>query len=197
MADADAAMIAAAVPSQTYRLAGFCSGGVVAFEVARRLEAAGFTVDVAALIASSAPNALLETLLTWTTRACAFLSQRSQVRVYKFVRSIANAARTRSYPVEIVNAVYDVLHPAPATAPDVQIYGDRLLRYFPKRSALSVDLIWPKADRLMLSGDPSMGWSRVARVRPHTVSGDHTTVLTEHIGELGAVLRRIFDTADG
>jgi hypothetical protein len=42
-----------------------------------------------------------------------------------------------------------------------------------------------------------MGWRHVARVRRHSVSGDHDTVLTDHIGELGTVLRRIFDSADG
>jgi thioesterase domain-containing protein len=197
MAAADAMMIATAVPSQTYRLAGFCAGGVVAFEVARRLENAGSTVDLIALIASSAPNALLEPLWTWASHACASLSQPDQSRVYRFLRSIANALRTRSYPAEILNAIYNVLHPTPPMAADIRIYGERLLRYFPKRSALSVDLIWPDDDRLMLSGDPSMGWRHVARVRRHSVSGDHATVLADHIGELGTVLRRIFDSADG
>jgi thioesterase domain-containing protein/acyl carrier protein len=197
MADADAAMIAAAVPSHTYRLAGFCSGGVIAFEVARRLERAGSTVDVLALVASSAPNALLEPLQTWTARASGFLSQRNQVRLYKFVRSIANAVRTRSYPVEIFEAVRYFRHPTPAMPDDIRIYSERLLRYFPQRSALSVDLIWPDDDRLFLAGDPSMGWRHVAQVRRHAVGGDHTTVLTDHIGELGTALRRIFDSADG
>ena len=83
MADADAVMIATAVPSQTYRLAGFCSGGVVAFEVARRLETAGSTVDVVALISSSAPNALLEPLWALTSRISGFFSERGTVLVYE------------------------------------------------------------------------------------------------------------------
>ena len=82
-------------------------------------------------------------------------------------------------------------------AADIQIYNERLLRYFPKRTTVSIDLIWPDDDRLMLSGDPSMGWRHVARVRRHSVCGDHTTVLKEYIGELGTVFRRIFDSADG
>ena len=196
MAAADAVMIAATVPSQTYRLAGFCAGGVVAFEVARCLEHAGSTVDLVALIASSAPNALLEPLWTWVSRAGASLTQLNQSRVYRLLRSIANALRTRSYPAEIFNAVYDKLHPSPPMAADIRIYDERVLRYFPQRTMLSVDLIWPDDDRLMLSGDPTMGWRHVARVRRHSVRGDHETVLTDHIGELGTVLRRIFDSAD-
>jgi thioesterase domain-containing protein len=196
MAAADAVMIAAAVPSQTYRLAGFCAGGMVAFEVARHLENAGSTVDVVTLIASSAPNARLELLWAWTSRACWFLTERDTARVYRIVRSIANAVRTRSYPAEILNAIYALWHPIAPAAPADQIYVDRLLRYFPRRTALSIDLIWPDDDRPMLSGDPSMGWRHVARVRRHSVSGDHATVLTDHVGELGTVLRRIFDSAD-
>ena len=198
MANADAVMIAAAVPSQTYRLAGWCSGGVVAFEVARRLENAGSTVDVVAIIAGSAPNALLEPLLAWTSRACGFLSQRNKVRAYRIVRSIANAVRTRSYPAEIWNAICALWHPiAPPQTPADEIYVERLLHHFPKRTERSIDLIWPDDDRPVLSGDPTMGWGHVARVRRHSVKGDHTTVLTEHLDELGAVLRRIFDSADG
>jgi len=196
MAAADAVMIATAVPSQTYRLAGFCAGGLVAFEVARYLENAGSTVDVVALIASSNPNVSLEPLWALTSHTSRFLSQRGTVRVYRTVRSIANALRTRSYPAEILNAIYELWHPpAPPTHAD-RIYSDRLLRYFPKRTARSIDLIWPDDDKAKMSGDPSMGWRHVARVRRHSVGGDHTTVLTDHLGELGAVLRRIFDSAD-
>jgi acyl-CoA synthetase (AMP-forming)/AMP-acid ligase II/thioesterase domain-containing protein/acyl carrier protein len=193
MAAADAAMIATAVPSQTYRLAGFCAGGVVAFEVARHLENAGSTVDVVALIASSAPNALLEPLWAWTSRVCGFLSQRNHVRVYRTLRSLANAIRSRSYPAEIINAIYALRHPFVPETPAGRIYTDRLLRHFPKPTARSIDLIWPDDDRPIVAGDPYMGWRHVARVRRHSVAGDHTTVLTEHLDELGAMLRRIFD----
>lgn len=197
MAAADAAMIASAVPSQTYRLGGFCAGGVVAFEVARRLEAAGSRVDVVALIESSAPNALLEPLWTWTGRLCGFLSQRGRVRVFRALRSIANAVRARSYPAEVFTAFYYLWHSKPPMAADVRLYSDRLVRYFPKRTALSIDLIWGSEESIQLSGDASMGWGHVARVRRHSVTGDHSTVLTDHLGELGLALRRIFDAADG
>ena len=197
MAAADAVMIATAVPSQTYRLAGFCAGGVVAFEVARRLENAGSTVDVVALVASAAPNALLEPLWALTSRACRLLSQRGTTLVYRTVRSIANAVRTRSSPAEILIAIDELWHPPAPTTPADRIYSDRLLRYFPKRTARSIDLIWADDDKPRMSGDPSMGWRHVARVRRHSVSGDHATVLTEHVGGLGAAMRRIFEAADG
>src|SRR6202012_3200805 len=42
-------------PAGPYSLGGWPMGGVVAFEMARQLEAAGETVDLVALIASRAP----------------------------------------------------------------------------------------------------------------------------------------------
>jgi thioesterase domain-containing protein/acyl carrier protein len=197
MAAADAALIATTVPSATYRLAGFCAGGIVAYEVARHLERAGSAVDVVALIGSAAPNASLEPLWTWTSRASRFLSQRNKVRVYRFVRSIANAVLTRSYPVEIFNAISWLSQSFAPPTPADAAYVDRLLRYFPKRTARSIDLVWAEDDRLVVAGDPSMGWRRVAPVRRHSVRGNHMTVLTDHLSELGLVLRRIFDSADG
>jgi acyl carrier protein len=196
MADADAVMIAAAVPSQTYRLAGFCAGGVVAFEVARRLENAGATVDVVTLVGSSAPNALLEPLWAWTSRVGGRLSQRGTVLLYKFVRSIANAVRTRSAPAEILTAIYELWHPLPVPTAADRVYSGLLLRHFPKRTKRSIDLIWGDDDQPKLFGDPSMGWAHVAPVRRHSMRGDHATILTDHVTELGAVLRRIFDAAD-
>jgi oxalate---CoA ligase len=197
MADADAAMIAAAVPSQAYRLAGFCAGGVVAFEVARRLESAGYTVDVVTLVSSSAPNALLEPVWKLTSHLSAAIPKRGRTILYKAVRSIANALRTRSSPAEILIAMRELRHPPAPQSPAEQVYSDRLLHYFPKPTARSVDLVWADDDTPRISGDPTMGWRHVADVRRYSVAGDHMTVLTEHLAELGNVLRRIFDAADG
>jgi hypothetical protein len=36
----------------------------------------------------------------------------------------------------------------------------------------------------------------VARVRRRSMRGDHTTMLTDHVAELGAALRAIVDEAD-
>ena len=196
MADADAALIATAVPSQAYRLAGFCAGGIVAFEVARRLESAGYTVDVVTLISSSAPNALLEPLWNLTSRLSGVISKRGLTIVYKAVRSLANALRTHSSPADILIKMRELRHPpAPQSAAD-QVYSDRLLHYFPKPTARSIDLIWAYDDTPRISGDPTMGWRHVAHVRRSFVAGNHITVLTEHLAELGGVMRRIFDAAD-
>jgi oxalate---CoA ligase len=201
MADADAAMIMAEGPSPAYRLGGFCSGGIVALEVARRLEAAGAKVDVIALVGSSVPNARLEPLWALTSRTASLVSERGARFVYRCARSIVNGVRTRSVPSEfwkLVSWLEDRVRGLPPYRPtlDFRIYNELLMRYFPKRYDRTVDLIWADDDPPLIAGDPSMGWRHVTRVRRHSVRGDHTTMLTDHVGDLAATLRRILDAAD-
>lgn len=202
MADADAAMIAAERPSPAYRLAGFCSGGIVALEVARRLEGAGAKVDVVAMVASSAPNAGLERLWALTARAAPLISERAAAAVYRSARSVVNALRTGSAPPEVHKLIaWWRLKTRGVRAmrqtPDFYAYREVLTRYFPKRYDRTVDVIWANDDPPVVPGDPSMGWRRVTRVRRHSTAGDHTTMLTDHVDDLGATLRRIFAAADG
>jgi acyl-CoA synthetase (AMP-forming)/AMP-acid ligase II/thioesterase domain-containing protein/acyl carrier protein len=201
MADADAAMIAAEGPAPAYRLGGFCSGGNIALEVARRLEAAGARVDVIALIGSSAPNARLELLWALTSRVAPLISEQGAAFVYRCARSLVNSVRTRAVPAEFRKLVEWFEHRSrglPLYRPtlDFIMYRERLTRYFPKRYDRTVDLIWADDDPPLITGDPTMGWRHVARVRRHAVRGDHTTMLTDHVADLGAALRRILDAAD-
>jgi acyl-CoA synthetase (AMP-forming)/AMP-acid ligase II/thioesterase domain-containing protein/acyl carrier protein len=201
MADADAAMIAAEGPSPAYRFGGFCSGGIVALEVARRLEAAGATVDVVAMIGSSAPNALLEPLWALTSRMTPLLSDRGAVFAFRCARSIVNGLRTHSVPSEfwkLLSWFQDRVRGSQPYTPslDFLIYSDRLTRYFPKPYDRTVDLIWGDDDPPPITGDPTMGWGHLTRVRRHSVRGDHTTMLTDHVADLGAALREILNAAD-
>ena len=202
MADADAAMIAREGPSPAYRLGGFCSGGIVALEVARRLEAGGANVDVIALVGSSAPNARLEKLWALTSLAAPLISDRGAVFVYRLARGIANGLRARAVPSEFWKFASWLKQrirrvPPYRPTPDFRLYSDRLVRYFPKRYGRTVDLIWADDDPPTIAGDSSMGWGHVTTVRCHAVRGDHTTMLTDHVRDLGAALRGIFDAADG
>jgi surfactin synthase thioesterase subunit/aryl carrier-like protein len=191
MADGDAALIAHAVPSAVYRLAGYCNGGAIAFEAARRLEASGAAVDVVALIGSSAPNARLDAL--WRLTA-------ANARRYRFARRIAHRLRGGSPIAQLPGIVRGIAGTARAagyrSTPVFRTYEDRLLRYFPQPYDRTVDIIWADDDYLRLPGDATMGWGRVARVRRRSMRGDHTTMLTDHVAELGAALRAIVDEAD-
>jgi acyl-CoA synthetase (AMP-forming)/AMP-acid ligase II/thioesterase domain-containing protein/aryl carrier-like protein len=192
IADGDTALITGVAPTGPYRLAGYCNGGVVAFEIARRLEAAGERVDVLTLIGSSAPNARLG--LLWR------LSGGDVVR-YEVLRRIANRLRGGSLIKQWPDIARGLWGPKPdGTAAyrtkEFLIYRDRLLRYFPRRYDRTIDLIWAENDYPLLPGNPAMGWNYVSRIRRHTVPGDHVTMLTDHSTALGATIRKIFDTAD-
>jgi surfactin synthase thioesterase subunit len=192
MADADAALIADVARSQAYRLAGFCNGGVIAFEVARRLEAAGARVDVLALLASSAPNARLEAL--WAL--CG-----ANERRFRLARRVVNRLRGRSIVAQLPAIARGLTQPAGTAArayagPDYRLYEDRLLRYFPRPYARTIDLIWADDDDPVVPSDPTMGWRHVTRVRRHAMHGNHITMLTDHVAELGRVLHEIVAAAD-
>ena len=209
MAEADAALIARAIPSRTYRLAGYCNGGVVAFEVARRLEGSGLRVDVLALIGSSAPNAGLDALRSLVAIPARFLSPARGVELYRTARRAANTIRSTPVPGALRYVTRasvarmrrrDVARepvPADRSTPEFRVYEDRLTRYFPRRYARTVDVIWADDDTPRIPNDASMGWRHVARVRRASIGGDHTTMLTDHVGALGAALRAVFDVADG
>jgi amino acid adenylation domain-containing protein len=59
MAARHVAELRKAQPTGPYRLAGFCVGGIIAFEMARQLQAAGETVERLIVVDSSATNARL------------------------------------------------------------------------------------------------------------------------------------------
>src|SRR5260370_17380085 len=56
MADDRLALLLGANPDRPFRLAGYCNGGMVAIEVARRLVTAGRQVELVALIDPPPPN---------------------------------------------------------------------------------------------------------------------------------------------
>ena len=56
-------------PHGPYRLAGFCVGGIIAFEMARQLRAAGEAVDRLIIVDSSATNARIHSCVP-CSRSC-------------------------------------------------------------------------------------------------------------------------------
>jgi oxalate---CoA ligase len=192
MAAADEALITEIVPAGPYRLAGFCNGGVVAFEVARRLEAGGARVDVLALVASSAPNARLEWLAALSCGHDA---------TFRLARRIVNRLRGDSIVAQLPAIARGLfgLHTGSTpfhAGPEYVHYTHRLLQYFPQPYERTVDVIWADDDDPPVPSDPTMGWRYVTRVRRHNTRGNHITMLTDHVAELGRILCGIVDAAD-
>jgi thioesterase domain-containing protein/acyl carrier protein len=209
--------VRAVQPSGPYRLGGFCTGGIVAFEMARQLEARGEAVETLLLVDAALDNArLAPRLLARATRPLAAAlgwSEEERRRVHLRLRSAldAFAASGRAGRAGRARFVAEKLRalprrrPAPgaadALAPAIEgafgahiarhdAYGTRRRDYVPGRIAGRVALF--RSDYLAdePSGTPSAGWSRVAAaVDVHPIPGSHQTAVTRHVATLAERMR--------
>ena len=193
-----------------YRLGGFCNGGLLAYEMARQLEAVGETVEFLGLVNPSVP--IQFNLLR---RVCDTLS-----RVGRFAhgRQPDLYLRTR----HALRHLYLRLQPG---ASRVQDFGQllalepRLKAMFPPRDALYEDYVgvlsWAAAayetgvygGKITFywgRGEPSIPrtWAPVIAgkrrqdIEEHVVTGTHMTCITEHIQELADVMAECLDRVD-
>jgi len=185
-----------------YRLGGFCNGGLLAYEMARQLEAAGEQVEFLGLINPSVPIQIspLRTV-------CATVSSLARVRddrradLYLRVR-------------HALRHLYRLLQPGNDRVQDfgqLLVIEPRLRSLFPPRDALYNDYVgvlsWSAAayKTAVFGGKVTFFWAReepviarrwqplIRRKRPvdteeHTVAGTHMSCVTDHIDELAQVL---------
>ncbi|MEW5925955.1 MAG: amino acid adenylation domain-containing protein [Gemmatimonadota bacterium] len=191
-------------PAGPYRIGGWSMGGVVAFEMARRLEAAGEGVETLALIDSYLPA---------LHHRAAPVDER--VRVLTFAADLGLPPGGLELAAEEGGGSYlrRVLEGARAAGllpPDVDagrleqlyaVFGANLaaLHAYPARPYGGAVLLLRAAEH-----DPadagSAGWERVARggVELHVVPGSHFTLVREpHAAALAALLGRRLDGRAG
>ena len=206
-------------PRGPYLLGGNCNGGLVAFEMARRLVASGERVDMLVVIRAKAgeaslrlPRRLVRMLgaglgmngaregATWseTRRLLKRWEQlpageRSRRLLAKFRRGAARlVGRNGSSRVTSEGAV-------PANRRDAM--GVAFMRaaeeYVPLPYPGRVTLFWPEHDPA--SPEAAMeGWKQVAAdVDLHVVPGDHLSYSTRHMAEFGARLRDCLRATQG
>lgn len=148
-------------PEGPYSLLGYCSGGVVAFEMARQLEAGGESVARLILVDSAMPA---QGLRAWRRQLVGAAQGRQlrllQERVYQFVL----------HPLGL-QGLRDLKKPGEA-------HRWALWSYRPRPIAARVLLIRP-AGRPG-DGDPSLGWRGYARggIDVRTLSGVHGALVT-------------------
>ncbi len=191
-------------PSGPYMMGGFCNGGLLAYEMARQLQAEGQQIDFLGLVNPSAPFQFIP-LRTLCAGTSALLGVAATKRADLYLR--ARQARRH---------VYRRVRPTgPRAAPDfgkLLAIESRLRRMFPPRDALYNDYVgvfdWiatgyrpgPYKGKITFcwsSEDPSIArsWRRVisqsrrSDVDEHLVQGDLMSTVTEHSDELGKVLR--------
>jgi thioesterase domain-containing protein len=194
MAAAQVDVVRALQPHGPYRLAGYCNGGLVAYEVARRLREAGETVDRLALIAAAPVTSLARTGRTLATAAALARLPADRVveplaRVRSLVEALAELPRRQRLP--FLAAKWRLLARAGAAspaaeAPDVMdVYHRVVMRYFPHRAPGHVVLFWPEQEPWGSASAAAAAWRRlVPQVDVHVVPGDHLAVVHDHLDVL-------------
>jgi amino acid adenylation domain-containing protein len=193
MAAAQLDVVRALQPRGPYRLAGYCNGGLVAYEVARYLSAAGETVELVALIAAAPVTPLART--GRILRAAASLTglppepiAEPLARVRSLVEALGELPRRRR--LAFVAAKWRLLtRRAPgddATPPDVMdVYHRVVMRYFPRPAPSPVVVFWPEQEPWGPASAAAAAWRRlVPAVDVHVVPGDHLAVVHDHLDVL-------------
>jgi aspartate racemase len=181
-------------PHGPYSLSGMSFGGVVAFEMAQQLTAAGEVVQILAIFDTMAPQ-----LPASHTNAA--LAQRTQqeylARVRFHLESVLVKRERLAYVRKKVRtvrrrlgnrvwyAIYDVYqrlgYPIPAVLQRVtqaNLYA--LSRYTPRVYSGPIDLFAASERAIEIFGDGDLGWHRLTsdRVNLFRVPGDHLTMLS-------------------
>jgi len=169
-------------PRGPYRLVGVSFGGVLAFEMAQQLAAAGERVELLAMLDSMLPRALRRNWARWLlehlrkarregTAALAAKLRRRLARAH-------GAAPSSSRPVADENQRLQAIRQA--------IYKTATARYAPRRYAGRALLVRATDPGFFESdiADPSYGWADlVAELSVREVPGDHLGILRGHSAE--------------
>ena len=206
-------------PRGPYLLGGNCNGGLVAFEMARRLVAAGDRVDMLVVIRATAgdeglrtPRRLVRMLgaglgMKGAREGAAWSGIRRILKRWEQVpageRNRRILAKVRRQAARLVGRNGSEMSSTPPAAPPSrrEAMRDAFMQaaeeYVPLPYPGRVTLFWPEHDPA--SPEAAMeGWKQVAdHVDLHVVPGDHLTYTTRHLPDFGARLRDCLRTARG
>jgi len=203
------AAIREAQPSGPYRIGGWSMGGVIAFEMARQLEAEGEKVVQLVMIDVPRPHHESDAtepdpaaLAAWFARDLAALAGRE-------VRVEADELRASGDPEAWLGLVLDRCRAAGALSPDIG--ADELRRHFKvfQANALALARYVPQpwsggarlfqADEGIAAGGGPEGWEALLRggSRLEKVPGNHYSVMKEpHVQALGERLRAALEEGE-
>jgi thioesterase domain-containing protein/acyl carrier protein len=197
-------------PQGPYFLGGFCFGGIVAFEVARALQAAGQEIGLLALLESAPPrrpgssrrwtaqtaSALVSNLHSWVRD---LLQQRPDElgrRLRRRVHALRAQLRQLFAPGQVVAEdpkladFIDMTQYPKDYIPYAEAHWQALLAYSPRPYAGQVTLFRARKQRL-LNLDPTSGWGDLAAsVVVNVIPGTHENMLEEpHVHALASELK--------
>ncbi len=194
-------------PSGPYRLGGYSSGGLLAYEMACQLTEAGEAVALVALLDSYAPSAagrarwrpaalinILASLPHWLID----LSRLERQEIVERLRRWLLIARRGHQAVTATDYVGPsaMAQMSPRHRAFVEAHYQAILDYWPRPYSGTVTLFRAQAQALSRAADPDKGWRRLALggVDIREFRGSHHTVLSEpYVGELALELQLKLD----
>jgi amino acid adenylation domain-containing protein len=211
MAGCRLASLRAFQPQGPYLLGGFCNGALVAYEMARLLEAAGERIDLLALVYVSATNTRLGTaqsLIRSFDRLFGigpekqlehFLFLRSRLsRLSELSRGRASSTGRRSAGPELPARQGGSEGIQRVIRWDITAKYDTIMDgYVPRRYGGRISLFWPEEAEPECGDDPTMGWRKVAGggVELYKIAGKHLTCITRHVDVLADRLNACLEKA--
>ena len=185
-------------PEGPYLLGGFCNGGLIAYEMARQLDAVGQKVDLLVLI---------DSIPTRLTTVCTFIHRAGQLlglapgkqldwflRLQHFYRHWRDGKsvflKQFDQRIESPFPPLGILH---KEYPAMFIWATA--HYVPGFYPGKVTLLWDSAEP-----ERSQWWQRMAEgkdqeVEVYLIPGSHSTCKTDHISGMAAQLRACLDKA--
>lgn len=201
MADSYIEMLRAIRPHGPYFLGGYCNGGIIAYEMARKLHREGETVPLLVVIAANARTSFYRRTLHAIVEGISNvsgLSANERLDIFLSIRGLAHKGR----------AVYRRLSGRRQYRPQVSLddwsetlggsqnprfflaFGRALYGYVPKPYTGRMLCLWPQ-QHLGMTKDSTAGWGVVApRLELKVIPGGHTTCLKYHLETITEHMRR-------
>lgn len=192
-------------PDGPYLLGGFCAGALVAFEIARRLQAQGERVERLVLIAPRPwSHPLLRRRLSMGIGR--LLGLAPEVELTAFMRLVDRLDR-RNWARHEKNKPHDrsrgTRNPPTREAPTAEdsrrgrlwkAYRRANRAYVLRKYAGELTLVWAEGE-MHRFGYPDGPWRRVVRhVDLHLVPGEHLTSVTRYVASVAQCLRTCLET---
>lgn len=188
-------------PQGPYQLGGFCFGGIVAYEMARQLEASGEKVSLLAVLESAPPN--LDKLQARLPRSARFSIENVYENLRDFVshspseqvamvkrkarkmrdkisQKASSNGNAASQPPPALKDLIDMSKYPKDYVKYAETHWKALEGYVPGPYGGTVHLFRARKQPLRIT-DPSLGWNIVApgRVKVEVIPGTHETMVTE------------------
>jgi oxalate---CoA ligase len=195
MAQRYVTQIEAVAPSGPIRLAGYCRGGLAAFEVASRLERAGRPVDKMILINTFSINArlVMRAIVPIACLAGGLVPGELGRRLRRGVPSIwIRAGRLMQGDPMLLRKGFQAIKNGSSWDEPLRAKHNRAAsKYIPSRTQGELFCLLSEESfpRIVRAAGP---WRHLARsVRSEAIPGEHKNCLTDHVADLAECLDRI------